>query len=103
VLLNGLQTSGNPGGATNALSQGRVWADIARLELIESLKNVFPYVSYTKLLFGSYYPLMNFEAALLKLVESVLTQTQLEAIMWKNAGALVPWSTAADAVLLKLI
>ena len=85
-VLNGLLAlRGGP--LLSILAAGNVAVEIATLEGVGGIGTLLGSVSADKVLFGSYAPFFNFEAALLKLKESSLSERQIIGITHKNAEA----------------
>jgi len=81
-------------GASSALSAklsaaGQVYFDIATLEGVGGLANLFKQVLAERVVFGSYAPFFYFESALLKLKESALSEQQLSSVRAANARRLL--------------
>ena len=81
-------------GASSALSAklsaaGKVYFDIATLEGVGGLANLFKQVLAERVVFGSYAPFFYFESALLKLKESALSEQQLSSVRAANARRLL--------------
>ena len=72
---------------------GQVFFDLAKLELIEGLAKLLKHVPVERILFGSYSPMLYFESTLLKLRESVLSETQTRRILEENAQRLLAASS----------
>jgi predicted TIM-barrel fold metal-dependent hydrolase len=89
VLLNALRTLRGEA-LLKLLRAGDVSVDIAMLEGVNGVANLFNQVSQERVLFGSHAPLFYFESALLKLKESPLTAPQLRAVRAENARRLLP-------------
>jgi len=70
-------------------STGQVFFDIATLENVGGVANLFQQVRPDRILFGSHAPFFYFESAELKLKESVLTRQQQNAIRAENANRLL--------------
>ncbi|NUQ63612.1 MAG: amidohydrolase family protein [Pirellulales bacterium] len=88
VVLNSTRALAMPAAA--ALSKaGDVSFEIAMWEGVGGIENLIEAVSVERVLFGSHFPLFNLESAVLKLRESVLTDTQLAAITRENARRLL--------------
>lgn len=87
VLLNALRTLRGPM-LPRLLAAGNVSVDIAMLEGAGGLDVLLSQVPADRVLFGSHAPLFYFEAAALKLQESVLTDPQARAIRSANAERL---------------
>ena len=88
MLLNG---GSRVLGANQSLLQGLAAAgvhfEIATLEGVAGIESLLQRAPGIKLSFGSHAPYFYFEAALLKLQESALTQEQLASICFGNASA----------------
>lgn len=90
VLVNALRTlRAQP--LLKLLATDRVWVEIAMCEGIGGVGALLSQVPANRVLFGSHAPLFYFEAATLKLKESVLTTEQEQAIRYLNARRLVKW------------
>jgi hypothetical protein len=83
-LLNALRTLRDPR-LSSLLGAGDVCVDLAMLEGVGGLENLLAQTPVERVLFGSHAPLFYFEAAALKLEESLLTATQARAIRFENA------------------
>jgi len=68
---------------------GRVWFDIAMVEGVGGVGQLLERVPANRVLFGSHAPFYYFEAAALKLQESLLSKEQLANISSQNARALL--------------
>jgi uncharacterized protein len=68
---------------------GAVYFDIAMAESVEGVARLDTQLPPDRLLFGSHFPLFNFEAAQLKMVESGLPAQRRKAIEEDNARRLV--------------
>ena len=68
---------------------GQVYFDIATLEGVGGLANLFKQVPVGRVVFGSYAPFFYFESALLKLKESDLSEQQLSSVRAGNARRLL--------------
>jgi predicted TIM-barrel fold metal-dependent hydrolase len=88
VLLNALRTV-RPATAKRLCDAGNVYFDVAMLEGAGGIARLLKDVPLSRILFGSYLPVFNFESALLKLRESELTNAQLDAITADNAARLL--------------
>ncbi|WP_222434869.1 amidohydrolase [Blastopirellula retiformator] len=79
VLINGVNS---PGGKLQEerFSLPNVYCDIAQLETSEGIAKLLKVIPAERLLFGSYSPMFYFDAARLKLGESVLTAEQERAL-----------------------
>ena len=84
ILLNALRTLRDPR-LSRLLGAGDVCVDLAMLEGVGGLENLLAQTPVERVLFGSHAPLFYFEAAALKLEESLLTATQARAIRFENA------------------
>lgn len=90
VLVNALRTlRAQP--LLKLIATDRVWVEIAMCEGIGGVGALLSQVPAQRVLFGSHAPLFYFEAAALKLKESVLTLEQEQAIRSVNAGELRKW------------
>jgi hypothetical protein len=88
VLLNALGVL--HGEALRKLdSAGDIYVEISMLEGVGGVGNLLEQVPARQILFGSYAPRFYFEAAELKLKESVLTREQRQAIGHENAKRLI--------------
>jgi predicted TIM-barrel fold metal-dependent hydrolase len=88
VLLNTVHVPGDRR-LPPLVKAGQVFFDLAKLELIESLAKLLGQVPVERILFGSYSPMLYFESTLLKLRESVLSETQTRKILEGNARRLL--------------
>lgn len=70
-------------------SAGGIYFDFAMVERIGAVSRLAAQVSFSRVLFGSNYPLYYFESALLKVKESGLTEAQSNAVFAGNARRLV--------------
>ena len=88
VLLNAL---GRVRGAVldDLVDAGDVSVDTAMLEGIGGLETLLTRVPGERILFGSHAPFFYFEAAALKLKESLLTEEQITVIRYANAARLL--------------
>lgn len=86
-LLNAFRTVRVP--QAMALAAQRVAFDITMLDGIEGIANLFKQLPGGQLCFGSYAPVFYFEAAMLKLRESLLSDSQLESVRYGSARRLV--------------
>ena len=86
-LLNAFRTLRVP--QAIALAAQRVAFDITMLDGIEGIANLLKQLPAGQLCFGSYAPVFYFEAAMLKLRESVLSDSQLESVRFGSALRLV--------------
>lgn len=68
---------------------GEVYVEIAMLDGIGSVGNLLAQVPANRVLFGSYAPFFYFEASLLKLKESPLSEEQMRAVCCDNARRLL--------------
>lgn len=89
VLLNALNVLVGEQ-LTRALSSGEVYVEIATLEGIAGIERLLGTAPLHRVLFGSHAPLFYLQSATLKLQESVLTESQISAIQYENARALLP-------------
>ncbi len=90
MLLNGgSRVLGGNIDLLQRLSAAGVMFDIATLEGVAGIENLLRRVPGIRVTFGSHSPYFYFEAALLKLQESVLSPSELEAIRSGNAQALL--------------
>jgi predicted TIM-barrel fold metal-dependent hydrolase len=88
VLLNALRTlRAKP--LLDLIAAGEVYVEIAMLEGVGGIANLLAQVPVHRVLFGSHAPLFYFEAALLKLKESPLTDQQRRALRIDNARRLL--------------
>ena len=88
LLLNSSTTlKGEP--LLELVKAGEVYVDIAMLDGIGGIGNLLAQVPADRVLFGSHAPLFYFEASLLKLKESPLSEEQMRAICCDNARRLV--------------
>ncbi len=86
-LLNAFRTlRGLP---LKALATRGISFEIATLEGVEGLANLFAQIPLERVCFGSYSPFFYFESAKLKLRESILSNAQLFAVRAENASALL--------------
>ena len=69
-------------------STRRVWFDISTLEGMAGIERMLQLLPVDRLVFGSHAPFYIIESALLKLRESRLSETQVNAISFKNAQAI---------------
>lgn len=91
VLLNALRTvRAKP--LLDLMATGAVWVDVAMIEGVGGVRQVLDQIPADRLLFGSHAPLFYWEAAQLKLRESLLTPGELESILRGTARALREWS-----------
>jgi predicted TIM-barrel fold metal-dependent hydrolase len=67
------------------IAAGEVCVEIAMLEGVAGIEKLLSHVPLARVLFGSYFPFFAWEAAELKLRESVLGEAQREAIRVGNA------------------
>jgi predicted TIM-barrel fold metal-dependent hydrolase len=89
VLLNALQTASRTDQLYRLTSAGEVFVEIAMLETIAALETLVKDIPGECILFGSNTPSFYFEAAALKLQESLLPATHLRAISSENARRLI--------------
>jgi predicted TIM-barrel fold metal-dependent hydrolase len=88
MLLNGgsrVFGTGQP--LLQRLTAAGVWFEIATLEGVAGIESLLQRAPGIRLAFGSHAPYFYFEAALLKLQESVLSSEQLTAVCFGNAAA----------------
>lgn len=76
-------------GQAISLAAYRVAFDMTMLEGVEGIANLLEQFPGRQLCFGSYAPVFYFEAAMLKMRESVLSDSQLESIRFGNARRLI--------------
>lgn len=87
VLLNSL--SGMRADVLDKIiASGQVAVEIAMLEQVAGIEKLLKHVPVERVLFGSYFPFFAFEAAELKLRESLLAEMQRDAIRRGNAEAM---------------
>ncbi|MCC7375622.1 MAG: amidohydrolase family protein [Verrucomicrobiales bacterium] len=87
VLLNALRTvRAKP--LLDLMATGAVWVELSMIEGLGGVRAVLDQIPRDRLLFGSHAPLFYFEAAWLKLRESVLTDRELDSIRWNAVRAL---------------
>jgi predicted TIM-barrel fold metal-dependent hydrolase len=72
-----------------SLAAQRVAFDLTMLDGVEAIANLLQQFPAGQLCFGSYAPVFYFEAAMLKLRESVLSESQLESVRFGSARRLV--------------
>jgi len=90
LLLNGgSRVLGGNIDLLQRLSAAGVMFDLATLEGVAGIENLLRRVPGIRVTFGSHSPYFYFESALLKLQESVLSPTELEAVRSGNAQALL--------------
>jgi predicted TIM-barrel fold metal-dependent hydrolase len=89
VLLNasGKLVQGDP--IRRLIDAGEVYVDIAMLEGLAAVERLLENIPAERVLFGSYAPNFYFEAAVLKLQESELSEAQLNSIRHENARRLI--------------
>jgi hypothetical protein len=68
---------------------GQVYFDFAMAERVGPVARLAGQVSFPRVLFGSHYPLYYFEAAMLKVEESGLSEAQTKAVYEENARRLL--------------
>lgn len=68
---------------------GRIWVDFAKVDVIDGLGRLLTNIPQERVVFGSYAPQFHFEAALLKMQESVLSGAQIRALAEGNARAML--------------
>jgi predicted TIM-barrel fold metal-dependent hydrolase len=88
VLLNAFHGPGDRR-LPPLVQAGRVFFDLAKLELIEGLAKLLQRVPVERIVFGSYSPMFYFESTMLKLRESALGESQIRQILEQNARRLV--------------
>ena len=86
-LLNAFRALRTPQAIT--LAAHRVAFEIAMLEGVEGIANLLKQLPLAQLCFGSYSPVFYFESAMLKLRESVLSDSQAESVRFGSARRLV--------------
>lgn len=89
VLINGVNLVGGKAQA-ELLALPNVYSDIAQLEATEGVAKLLKVMPAERILFGSYSPMFYFDAARLKLIESLLTAEQEQAIRFATAQSLLP-------------
>jgi uncharacterized protein len=72
------------------LASGNVYFDLSMVEGVGGVAHLAEKISIRRLLFGSNYPLFYFESALLKVRESMFTNTDSQALLEENSRQLVP-------------
>lgn len=88
VLLNALRTVRGEG-LQELMNAGDVYCEISMLEGIGGVGKLVKEIPVERVLFGSHAPMFYFQAALLKLKESVLSAEQLVGIQTANARRLL--------------
>jgi hypothetical protein len=88
VLLNAIGTIREPR-LSELLGAGNVSVDLAMLEGVGGLENLLTNTPAERVLFGAHAPLFYWEAAKLKLQESLLTADQTRGICFGNAARLL--------------
>ena len=88
VLLNALGTLRGQA-LHDLIAAGEVYVEISMLEGVGGVANLLAQVPANRVLFGSHAPLFYFEAATLKLKESLLNEDQLRSIQSANARRLI--------------
>jgi hypothetical protein len=88
VLLNALRTPRSQP-LLDLIAAGEVYVEISMLEGVGGVANLLAQVPANRLLFGSHAPLFYFEAATLKLKESLLNEDQSKSIQSANARRLI--------------
>jgi len=73
---------------TELIGSGQVFTDIAMLEGLGGLTDLFGKISSERIVFGSHYPLFYYESSVLKLRESELGEQQTRSISHLNARQL---------------
>jgi predicted TIM-barrel fold metal-dependent hydrolase len=87
-LLNSQQIlRGQP--LLSLMASGEVYFDIATVEGVGGVGNLISQIPVSRICFGSHAPFFLFEAAELKMKESVLTEAQTKAISSENARKLL--------------
>lgn len=89
VLLNGFRTVGGKS-LLKLFDLPQVYCDIALLDVIDGVADLLERAPAERVLFGSYAPMFYFEAAPLKLKESVISDAEMRAICIDNARRLLP-------------
>jgi predicted TIM-barrel fold metal-dependent hydrolase len=70
-------------------SAGQVYFDVSMVERVGGVTRLGQHVSLGRVLFGSHYPFFYLEAAMLKIQEAGLAETERAAILERNARALL--------------
>lgn len=89
MVLNGLRAGGQLGELPTAKN---LLFDFAKLDVITPLDGYLERLPVDRIVFGSYSPMFYFESARLKLQESVLSETQIQAITYGNARRILTYS-----------
>jgi len=89
ILLNGFRSVGKDV-LIEVLKLPNVTCDFALLDVINGLEDLLEKAPAERICFGSYSPMFYFESAKLKMAETVLTQSQLDALCYQNAEKLLP-------------
>ena len=76
---------GRPVLAKQIAAAGSVYFDFAMLEAPGHLARLMDEVSSERVVFGSHFPLFYFEAAVLKVKETALSDAQSKAVLSENA------------------
>jgi len=92
VLLGAMQALGGSAIAT-LVRTGEVYVEISMLEGVGGVSSLLQTVPVERILFGSHLPLFVLESAILKLRESELLPTQIDAITHENAQRLLKAET----------
>lgn len=90
VLLNATSTANRTDKLFRLLESGEVYVEIAMAEVAPCIEILLENVPFERVLFGSHTPSFYFEAAALKLKESLLPATHQRAIAYENARRLLP-------------
>ncbi len=90
VLLNATSTANRTDKLFQLLDSGEVYIEIAMSEVAPCVEILLENVPLERILFGSHTPSFYFEAAALKMKESVLPATHRRAIAFENARRLLP-------------
>lgn len=90
VLLNATSTANCNDKLFRLLDSSEVYVEIAMAEVAPCIEILLKNVPFERVMFGSHTPSFYFEAAALKLKESVLPATHLRAITLENARRLLP-------------
>ena len=88
VILNGMRSLRGPA-LTRLAAAGNVSFEIATLESVGGIAKLLKLVPLDRVLFGSHFPFFYFESAQLKLRESALNESQMQAITHRNAQRLL--------------
>jgi len=95
ILLNAL-TALRGKRLSDLLAAGEIYVEIAMLEGVAGIETLLRDIPARRLLFGSHAPLFYFEAAALKLKESVIEPATLEQIRAGNAQRLLATRSAKE-------